>query len=150
MDKNQRQQFWRMVLTGYTVGSLACMLITYVLNIITLTYVRASHLYLFFVCLSISFVWVKLYRRGMTKKELWKLRLLNTAILLAEYIVFQSIYRLIHLDMSNGLLGLHVLPVLAGCGIVIIGTIVSYSITDRIEKAYLKRINEKLSRNRPQ
>lgn len=32
MDKNQRQQFWRMVLTEYTVGSLACMLITYVLS----------------------------------------------------------------------------------------------------------------------
>ena len=42
MDKNQRHWFWRMVMTGYTVGSLACMLITYIGNIITLPYVRAA------------------------------------------------------------------------------------------------------------
>jgi len=39
---------------------------------------------------------------------------------------------------------------LTGCGIIIVGMILSYIISDRIEKAYLKRINEKLSQNRPQ
>lgn len=149
MDKNQRQQFWRMVLTEYTVGSLACMLITYVLNITTLPYIRALHICLFFESVSAAYIWIKLYRKGMSKKEFWKLRSLNIAVMMAEYIAFQVIYRLIHQGMPKAL---HVLPqiLLTGCGMIIVGMILSSIITDRIEKAYLKRINEKLSRNRPQ
>ncbi len=57
---------------------------------------------------------------------------------------------MIYFDMSKGLVELHVLPVLTGCGLIIVWMIVWYGITDRIEKAHLKRINEKLSQNRPQ
>lgn len=150
MDKNQRQQFWRMVMTGYTVGSLACMLITYIGNIITLPYVRAAHICLFFVSMSGAYIWVKLYRKGMSKKELLKIRFLNIVMMIVEFAAFQILYRMIYFDMSKGLVELHVLPVLTGCGLIIVWMIVWYIIYDRIEKAYLKRINEKLSQNRHQ
>ena len=148
MDKNQRQRFWNMVFTGYTGGSLVCMLITYIRNITELPYIRASHIHLFIVGLSIAFIWVKLSRRGMPKKELWKLRGLMIAVLVAEYSAFQVTYRLIHLGMPKVL---NVLPrvLLTGCGVIVVGMIAWYSIADSIEKAYLKRINEKLSQNKP-
>ena len=149
MDKNQKQRFWNMVLTGYTVGSLVCMLITYIRNITALPYIRASHIHLLIVGLSISFIWVKLYRRGMPKKDLWKVRVLMIIVLIAEYSAFQIIYRLIHLGIPKVL---NVLPqvLLTGCGLIIVGMIVSYIISDGIERACLKRINEKLSQNKPQ
>ena len=149
MDKNQRQRFWNMVFTGYTGGSLVCMLITYIRNITELPYIRASHIHLFIVGLSIAYIWVKLYRRGMQRKELWKLRILLIAVLVSEYSVFQILYRLIHLGMPKHLERLPYI-LLTGCGCIIVGMAAVFIISDRIEKAYLKRINEKLSRNRHQ
>ena len=85
----------------------------------------------------------------MAKKELWKLRGLLITVLAAEYTVFQIIYRLIHLGAPKVL---NVLPqvLLTGCGCIIAGMTIWYIAFDAVEKAHLKRINEKLSQNRPQ
>lgn len=98
MDKNQKLQFWSMVLIGYTGGSLLLMLITYFIGAekLELSYIRMYHIYLFCLLTSISWIWVKLYRHGMPAKDVWKVRCLMIGVMITEFLLSQILYRFLY------------------------------------------------------